>query len=59
MATKSIRMIVLSINHKGKNRTSKRGDCYAGDSNTIFGRLRDNRMVFMEVGYAFEVGSKL
>ncbi len=35
------------------------GDYYAGDSNTIFGRLRDNRTVFMEVNYAFGIGSKL
>jgi hypothetical protein len=34
------------------------GDYYAGN-NTIFGRLRDNRAVFLEVDYAFGIGSKL
>lgn len=33
------------------------GDYYVGDNNTFFGRLRDNRTVFLEFGYAFGTSS--
>lgn len=35
------------------------GDYYAGDSNTIFGRLRGNRTLFLDVNYMFGIGSRL
>jgi hypothetical protein len=35
------------------------GDYYAGGNNTIFGRLRDNRTMFLELNYAFGIGAKL
>lgn len=33
------------------------GDYYEGDNNTIFGRLRGNRTLFLEVAYAFGMGT--
>ena len=35
------------------------GDYYSGVINSILGRLRDNSTVFLEITYAFEIGSKL
>ena len=32
------------------------GDYYNGDDNTIFGRLRDNKTIFLEFNYSFSAG---
>lgn len=32
------------------------GDYYNGDENTIFGRLRDNKTIFLEFNYSFSAG---